>query len=70
VKDWLQAAGIKEGPVFRLVAGSGTVRAVRLTDKSVGDIVKAYAGRVALNVSDFGDHSLQPGSSRWRPIGM
>ena len=42
--EWLEAAGITEGPVFRPVARSGRVRSVALSDQSVGDIVKKYAG--------------------------
>jgi hypothetical protein len=41
VKDWLEAAGIMEGPVFRPVSRSGRVRGdSRLTGKSVAEIVK------------------------------
>jgi hypothetical protein len=62
IKDLLAAAGITGGPVFRPVSRSGTVRGdARLTDKSVADIVKAYARRVGLNVADFGGHSLRAG---------
>jgi hypothetical protein len=33
----------------------------RLTDKSVCDLVKAYAGRLGLKASEFGAHSLRAG---------
>jgi integrase len=47
VKDWLNAAGITHGPLFRPVSRSGKVRAdARLTDRSVADLVKRYAGRI------------------------
>ena len=32
-----------------------------LSDQSVGDIVKKYAGLVGLDVEDFGGHSLRAG---------
>jgi hypothetical protein len=43
------------------VAEGGRLGARRLTDKSVCDLVKAYAGPLGLNASDFGAHSLRPG---------
>jgi site-specific recombinase XerD len=50
VKEWLSASGITEGPLFRPVSRSGNVRgAARLTDRSIADIVKRYAGRIGLN---------------------
>ena len=62
MKEWLTAAGIEDGPVFRPVSRSAKVRGdARLTDKSVADIVKAYAARIGLDVSDFGSHSLRAG---------
>jgi integrase len=62
VKEWLSASGITEGPLFRPVSRSGNVRgAARLTDRSIADIVKRYAGRIGLNMDDFGAHSLRAG---------
>jgi site-specific recombinase XerD len=61
VKAWLAAAGISEGPLFRPVAKGGRLGMRRLTDKSVCDLVKAYAGRLGLKASDFGAHSLRAG---------
>jgi integrase len=62
VRDWLAAAGITSGPLFRPVSRSGNVRGdERLTDKSVSDIVKRYAAKVGLEVADFGGHSLRAG---------
>jgi site-specific recombinase XerD len=61
MKAWLAAAGISEGPVFRPVAKGGRLGARRLTDKSVCDLVKAYAGQLGLKASDFGAHSLRAG---------
>jgi integrase len=60
VKAWPSASGITEGPLFRPVAKGGRFSNERLTDKSVCDLVKAYAGRLGLKEADFGDHSLRP----------
>ena len=62
VQDWLQSAGIANGPIFRPVSRSGRVRgAERLTAKSVAAIVKTYAARVGLKADDFSGHSLRAG---------
>jgi integrase len=61
VEAWLQGAGISEGPLFRPVAKGGRLGAQRLTDKSVCDLVKAYAARLGLKPADFGAHSLRAG---------
>lgn len=62
VRDWLAAAGITEGPVFRPVSRSGKVRgAERLTTRSVADILKGYATAAGLDASTFGAHSLRAG---------
>ncbi|MBK3401144.1 site-specific integrase [Methylobacterium ajmalii] len=71
LRDWLDAAGITEGPVFRPVSRSGRVRAQRsrqigdstprLTTQAVADIVKRYATAAGLDASTFGAHSLRAG---------
>ncbi len=69
MRDWLEAAGISEGPVFRPVSRSGRVREVgqigqaipRLTTQAVADIVKHYAAAAGLDASTFGAHSLRAG---------
>jgi site-specific recombinase XerD len=61
VRDWLDAADIDSGPVFRPIRKGGTIVEARLTDKSVANIVKAYAGRAGLKVDDFAGHSLRAG---------
>jgi integrase len=61
VREWLDAAGITEGPVFRPVSRSGTVHgAERLTTQTVANIVKRYAAAAGLDAS-FGAHSLRAG---------
>jgi site-specific recombinase XerD len=62
VKAWIAAAGITNGPLFRPVSRSGTVRGgARLTDRSIADIVKRYATAAGLKVADFSGHSLRAG---------
>jgi integrase len=59
VKQWLATAGITEGALFRPVPGE--VSAERLAPRGVANIVKSYARRLGLNVSDFSAHSLRSG---------
>ncbi|MCJ2021936.1 tyrosine-type recombinase/integrase [Methylobacterium sp. E-065] len=70
VREWLAAAAITEGPVFRPVSRSGRVRGncaqlvsqpARLTDRSVANIIKAYCAAAGLDASTFGAHSLRAG---------
>lgn len=61
VQDWLRAAGIEDGPVFRAVSRSGRVRAEALTCRSIADIVKRYAAAVGHDAADFSGHSLRAG---------
>ena len=69
VREWLDAAGIVEGPVFRPVSRSGNVRSPdpgtgetpRLTTQTVADIMKRYCTAAGLDASTFGAHSLRAG---------
>lgn len=62
LKDWLRAAGITEGPVFRPIRrGGNAVETERLTDRSVANIVKAHAEAVGLDPHVFSGHSLRAG---------
>lgn len=69
VREWLDAAGITEGPVFRPVSRSGRVRKSdtvsdlppRLTTQAVADIIKRYTKEAGLDASAFGAHSLRAG---------
>ena len=64
VREWLDAAGIVEGPVFRPISRSGNVRqgtGVRLTTQAVADIMKRYCAAAGLDASTFGAHSLRAG---------
>jgi site-specific recombinase XerD len=61
LREWLDAVGIESGPIFRPIDKGGTVRSSRLTDRSVANIVKAYAVRAGFDASVFSGHSLRAG---------
>lgn len=61
VKAWIEAAAITEGPLFRSIAKGERVSTLRLSDKSVGDIVKRHVSRIGLDPTMFGGHSLRAG---------
>jgi site-specific recombinase XerD len=61
LREWLDAAGIEAGAIFRPIDRGGTVRASRLTCRSVANIVKAYAERAGFDASTFSGHSLRAG---------
>jgi site-specific recombinase XerD len=58
---WLKVAGIVEGPVFRSINRAGKVSSVRLSDRSVANIVKRYAECIGLDAKLFSAHSLRSG---------
>lgn len=60
-KEWLAAAGIESGPVFRTVSKDGlTVLETRLCTRQFADVVKSSAQRVGL-VGKYAGHSLRAG---------
>jgi site-specific recombinase XerD len=61
VLEWLAISGISGGPIFRSVRKGGKVTDLRLSAKSVCQIVKKHAGKLGLNAADFGAHSLRAG---------
>lgn len=72
LEQWLQVAGINEGPIFRSVDKGGSIGARRLTDRSVPDIVKrsVKCAAIVAGLSDrdadhasqqFAGHSLRAG---------
>jgi integrase len=61
LKEWLAAAAITEGPLFRRVNKGDRVLPDRLTAQSVALIVKARAKRIGLKPEDFSGHSLRAG---------
>lgn len=61
VQAWLATAGIKAGPIFRAVGKGSRIGQTALSDKSVANRVKHYAGQVGLDAADFAAHSLRAG---------
>jgi len=61
VKEWLAAANIVDGPVFRQVRKGGRLLPDRLSPQNVALIVKAYAKRLGLDPHAFSGHSLRAG---------
>ena len=61
VRQWLDAAGIDDGPVFRAVTRHGKVGAEALTPQVVALRVKRYALPAGFVVEDFSGHSLRAG---------
>jgi site-specific recombinase XerD len=61
VKDWINAAAISEGPLFRPVSRGGNAAARRLSAQSVALIVKHYAGMAGLDPAELSGHSLRAG---------
>ncbi len=61
LKDWTDASGITEGPIFRRVTKGGVVGTDALTAQVVATIVKKYAALIGLDADKFGGHSLRSG---------
>ncbi len=61
VQDWLTAAKITAGPVFRGVNRHGQVGKTRLSDRSVALIVKRAATAAGLDPARYAGHSLRAG---------
>jgi site-specific recombinase XerD len=60
-RRWIETGRLKAGPVFRPIDKAGSIRPARLTDRSVANIIKAYAARAGLDPADFSGHSLRAG---------
>ena len=61
VQEWLDAAGITAGPVFRSIDRHGKVAEAALTPQSVALVVKQYADAAGLDPDEFSGHSLRSG---------
>jgi integrase len=60
VADWLAAAGLTEGPLFRPLSWHRR-RDAGLSDRSVAEVVKARAALAGYDPREFGGHSLRSG---------
>lgn len=61
VCEWLLAAKIDAGPIFRGVTRWDRPSPTRLSDRVVAEIVKLYCGRIGKSVKNFSGHSLRAG---------
>jgi integrase len=61
LRQWLDRAAIREGPVFRSVGRYGHVSRRGLHRDSIGKLLKRAAGRAGLKVEELGGHSLRAG---------
>ncbi len=61
LKEWLQAAGITSGPIFRRFNRGDRLTTETLTDQAVALIVKKYADAAGLDVASLSGHSLRAG---------
>jgi integrase len=61
LRQWLDRAGIREGPVFRSVRRYGHVSRRGLHKDSIGKLLKRAASRAGLKVDELGGHSLRAG---------
>ncbi len=60
LEDWLAAAGIGTGPLFRGLRNDGALMG-RLSDKGVARVVQRRAAAVGLDPKRYGGHSLRAG---------
>lgn len=61
LRDWLDAAKISSGPVFRAVDQKGCVSPTGLHRDSIGYVIKHAAARAGMNVAAIAGHSLRSG---------
>ncbi|WP_396604572.1 site-specific integrase [Bradyrhizobium sp. YCK136] len=61
LREWLSAAGIENGALFRPISKANRIGQDRLTSRSVADIIKAMARRIGLDANTFSGHSLRSG---------
>jgi integrase len=62
LRQWLDRAGIREGPIFRAVGRYGHLSRRGLHRDSIGKLLKRAASRTGLKVDGLGGHSLRAGS--------
>jgi integrase len=61
LQEWLNAAHIIEGSLFRPVAKGGRLQPTRLSDRAVAEVVKRSAKRVGIDPETVSGHSLRSG---------
>lgn len=61
LQDWLEAADIRFGAIFRRMRKGDKLQETRLTAQSVALIIKQYAAAIGLDASKMAGHSLRSG---------
>ncbi len=61
LQDWLRAAAISDGPLFRPVNRHGQLLTGRLSDRGVARMVKRTAAAAGLDPANYSGHSLRAG---------
>jgi site-specific recombinase XerD len=61
LQEWLSAASLTSGPIFRQIGKGGCLVGGRLSGQAVAVIVKKYALAAGLNPDLFSGHSLRAG---------
>jgi integrase len=61
LRRWLDASGVRSGPIFRGVDRWGKLRSGRLQGRHVATVVKRAAEALGLDPADWGGHSLRAG---------
>lgn len=61
LQDWIRAAGINDGPIFRGVTRHGVISDTALTAQAVAMVVKTRAEAVGLDPAKYAGHSLRAG---------
>jgi len=61
LNDWLERAGIKDGPVFRPVDRHGNLLDGRLSGEAVSLVIKERVAAIGLEPNEFSGHSLRAG---------
>lgn len=61
VREWLAAAGIQEGSVYRRMYRGDRVAETALSDHSIASVVKRCALAVGLDPAEYAGHSLRSG---------
>ncbi len=59
--DWLDAAGITEGALFRQVPKGGKCVGDRLGGRAYYDLIKSGIAGIGLDASRYGSHSMRSG---------
>jgi len=61
MKNWLDAAAITKGPVFRRMRRGGVALIDPLRPQGIAQVVKLYAAKAGYDPADFSGHSLRSG---------